>query len=522
MDEVPGITLTSEIGHGGFGTVYLARDTVVGRDVAVKIDQRTLSTESDQRRFTREVTAAGQVSAHPNIVTLLSGGVTRTGRPYLVMELCPGGSLDTKLRESGPLPPAEALRVGIAIADALAAAHAVGILHRDVKPANILITAYGAPALADFGLASLPAHWDMATMSQIVLTPSFAAPESFERNAETPQADVYSAGATLYTLLAGRPPRWTDSGPPSLVEMVKLSQEPLPPLHIPGFPGLMDAITHATAPNPAHRTPTAAALRDELLSVAAKTLPESDLRQHAPAVEFGMTPGPSSNAMPTQAMPGQVSTSAPGPTGDDGTSYGPPMPPTSGPAPKRASKRMIALIAAAAVVLLGGGAWGAGVLLDRGKDPAENNLAGDSAADKGTNATGDGAEGDDIADDNALPVQGADEPTSTVEAADLPQVGSCWGGLVTISGQAPTAKEVSCDEDHYWYAFAVGTLDPDTDYTMEETLNADPVAETTCNLNALARHLGKEPPEDVEIAVLGPRQYLADQGDRTFACLATT
>ena len=126
--------------------------------VAVKVDQRTLDTETEQRRFLREAGAAGRMSGYPGIVTVHDAGILADDRPFLVMQLCTGGSLTAWVKAEERPAQARVREVGVRVADALAAAHAQGVLHRDVKPANILIDDYGTAGLADFGLAALPDH----------------------------------------------------------------------------------------------------------------------------------------------------------------------------------------------------------------------------------------------------------------------------------------------------------------------------------------------------------------------------
>lgn len=585
--EVPGIALGRELGHGGFATVYLGRDVVVGREVAVKIDRRALVDESDRRRFNREVTAAGQVSAHPNIVTLLSGGITSGNRPYLVMELCPGGSLGDRLAR-GPLPAAEVLGVGIAIADALAAAHAVGILHRDVKPANILVTAFGAPALADFGLASLPAEWELPTMSRHALTPSFAAPETFTRNASSVQADVYSLGATLYALLVGRPPRWTEAGPPPLGALIAGAHTPLPPLDVPDLPALTDVIARATAPEPADRTPSAAALRDELLAVAGGRL-TADLRRYAPAIGAA---GPAAAAAaapativdpaaraalpeprtlslgPPAPPPVQAAGSKPdrtavlpahevgGPGGFATTTPGGsvlvPVVPASPAQPPRRRVRKAAIAGTCLAVVLAAGGLGYAALHDSGPNRAATS-AQDDATDKdrsddarattghgtgagaatssgradagrshqstGNRGAGDQAQGNPSSDGSPDDPAARTPSNGPVDPTLLPSAGTCWGGIVRIAGQAPVAKQVNCSDEHYWEAFAVGTLDPATDYSRDASIQSDPVVLRTCTRATLGAYLGNVPSIVAEITALGPTEHDVDLGSRAFVCL---
>ncbi len=152
---IPGMADWRAIARGGFAIVWQARQESLNRLVAVKVDERKLDTEAEQRRFLREAGAAGRMSGHPGIVTVHDAGLLGDDRPFLIMELCPGGSL-TRWMTADPRPSQRRVRdVGVRIADALSAAHLLGVLHRDVKPANILIDAYNNAGLADFGLAAL-------------------------------------------------------------------------------------------------------------------------------------------------------------------------------------------------------------------------------------------------------------------------------------------------------------------------------------------------------------------------------
>jgi len=177
--DIPGHTITGVLGTGGFATVYRSWQVAVGREVAVKVDSRVLLSERDQRRFFREVTAAGRLSGHPHVIDLYDAGTLGDGRPYLVMELCPAGSLNDELHRSGPMRAARVRGIGTGIADALAAAHAAGVLHRDIKPANILINRYGVVGLSDFGLASIVATSGEQSVTRDALTPAYAPPETF-------------------------------------------------------------------------------------------------------------------------------------------------------------------------------------------------------------------------------------------------------------------------------------------------------------------------------------------------------
>jgi serine/threonine protein kinase len=311
--EIPGHTVTSVLGTGGFAAVYRGWQRAVGREVAIKIDNRVLFSERDRRRFFREVTAAGRLSGHPHVIDVYDAGMLGDGRPYLVMELCPGGSLNDELRRYGPMSAQRVTSIGVRLADALAAAHAAGVLHRDIKPANILINQYGVVGLADFGLASIIAATGEQTVTRDALTPAFAPPESFRSAEPTTAADIYSLAATLYMLLAGRPPRFPAGEPsPGLATIAVLHDRPVE--DVPGAPPeLMAILRRGLAADPGQRPATAAALRDAL---AALDLPSGGQPAPARHPTVGRQPDPGRPA----AASGPGSGSAP-----------PPAPATSAP-----------------------------------------------------------------------------------------------------------------------------------------------------------------------------------------------
>ncbi|MQY27806.1 serine/threonine-protein kinase [Nocardia aurantia] len=193
-----------EVGHGGFGVVYRCREPELERMVAVKL--LLSEVHGDERgRFVREQRALGRLSGHPHIVQVLRIDLTATGRPFIVMPYFTRGSLDRVVRATGPLRWPDALSIGVRMAGALAAAHAVGIVHGDVKPGNILLTDYGEPLLSDFGIA----RFGDETMSASALvqgTPAYTAPEVLRGAVQNAVADVYGLGATLYYLTTGHCP----------------------------------------------------------------------------------------------------------------------------------------------------------------------------------------------------------------------------------------------------------------------------------------------------------------------------
>ena len=258
--DIPTIGDWQPLARGGFATVWRARQLTLDRPVAVKVDDRTLDTEVERRRFLGEAKAAGNLSGHPGIVTVHDAGILADGRPYLVMKLCTGGSLTSWLRPDRRQGAERVCSVGVRIADALAVAHAQGMLHRDVKPANILIDSYGNPGLADFGLAAPEPG------SQTAMTVAYAPPEVILGHPPTEFGDVYQLAATLYALLSGRPPSKSTAGAVSLADRVaRLKDVPEP---IPGVPDdLMRVILDGLAFAPADR-PTAAQFRDRLAALA--------------------------------------------------------------------------------------------------------------------------------------------------------------------------------------------------------------------------------------------------------------
>ena len=260
--HIRGLSEWRPLARGGLALVWEARQSLLARLVAVKVYQHEL-TAGDEGSFAREAGAVGRLSDHPGIVTAYDAGVLPDKRPYLIMELCPGGSL-TRWLDPENRPTEEQVRsVGIRIADALAAAHACGVIHRDVKPANILIDGFGHPRLADFGLATV-AGTEAAT-ARLRVTPAYAPPEAFGMVQRATEAgDVFSLAATLYALLAGSSPRSVDAAV-GLEEMLEVATRPIAPL--PGVNWfLMDALMTALSHDPAAR-PTAASFCDRLRSV---------------------------------------------------------------------------------------------------------------------------------------------------------------------------------------------------------------------------------------------------------------
>ena len=271
--SIPGVEELEPVGRGGFAVVYRGWQPEYQRYVAVKV----LEPSTDPAvvgRFRREVRAMGAVSDHPNVVPIYGAGVV-DGRGYMVMPLLSGGTLDDKIR-SGPLDAPEVVRIGRALADALAASHQIGLLHRDVKPANVLFTAYGDPQLADFGIARFADA--TATYTGFAATVAYAAPEVLQGEPATPASDVYSLGATLHAALRGEAPFRRVDGEPAVATAMRVLWDEPAHLKAAGVPAALAAVVErAMAKDPALRYPTAQALRHALdtvdLGIAARKRP---------------------------------------------------------------------------------------------------------------------------------------------------------------------------------------------------------------------------------------------------------
>jgi serine/threonine protein kinase len=503
--QISGLRDWRALARGGFATVWAARQESLNRLVAVKVDQRTLDSDSEQRRFLREAGAAGRMSGHPGIVTVHDAGILTDNRPYLVMELCDGGSL-TKWVRAKERPTAEQVReVGVRIADALAAAHARGVLHRDVKPANILIDSYGHAGLADFGLAALPDPGNELSDTLEAITPAYAPPEAFHRQPPTEVGDVYSLGATLYALLAGHPPRWPETGSLTITEMLQRHEEPIE--RIAGIDdGLMDALLAAMATDPADR-PTAARFRDLLNEVNLAPPPPHARRAVTPA-NGAATDSDTSTTELDRSTRRKAPAGVAGASARPGSARAGPeqesWPEGGGPKPdQRARRGRIGIVIAAAVVLASAVALSLISLLPRqvvGEPPVGSPTATASSG------------GSPASELSASPSP-ARTRTQTPKVA-MPPEPECWGGVHNYADSPLIGIRADCNETHLYQTFAVGALNSVP--LRQSKLEALPQVKKVCKARVVNRMLDeadRRPDWDIEAL------YPQEDGEMFYRCI---
>ncbi len=261
--------LEREIGAGGMSVIFLGRDEVLDRPVAVKVLRGGFEDSGVGARFRREGRTAARLS-HPNVVQVYDAGEDELDEhevSYIVMEYIPGGDLGKLVAEKGPLKEKELARIGADVASGLAHAHNKGIIHRDIKPQNILIDDYGRPKLADFGVARALGATESTQTGSYLGTASYSSPEQLRGEEATPKSDIYSLGCTLYEAAVGEPPFF---GGPLAVANQQLTKSPPPPrtrgvsLSEPFEALILDCL----AKDPADR-PSAAGLQERLLRASA-------------------------------------------------------------------------------------------------------------------------------------------------------------------------------------------------------------------------------------------------------------
>jgi eukaryotic-like serine/threonine-protein kinase len=303
--------LQQPIGHGAMGTVWRARDTVLARDVAVKEVRVRGAASSDETRVLyertlREARTAARLN-HPAVVTVFDV-VEADGSPWIVMELVEARSLEQVLATSGPLSPHRAAELGIRLLGALECAHAAGILHRDVKPSNVLLGPDGRAVLTDFGIATLDGEPGLTQTGMVLGTPGFTPPERVRGELASPASDLWSLGATLYAAVEGHGP--FDRAGSSMAVLAAVAHEEAPPARSAG--ALQPAIAALLRRDPQAR-PDAAAAGARLAAAARGGQPGSQGgpvpagRDRAPSTTPGGPPPAGPDRAPSTLPGGQPS-----------------------------------------------------------------------------------------------------------------------------------------------------------------------------------------------------------------------
>ena len=256
--------LSGLLGAGGMAEVFLAHDRMLGRDLALKVLKEHYA--KDERfvgRFWREARSAAALN-HPNVVQIYDQGRAEDGRYYIAMEYVPGGSLKDLILRRGPLGPSEAARLASQVAEALHAAHRRGIVHRDIKPQNVLLDEAGDAKVADFGIALAASRSSTSGTNLLFGTPSYMSPEQAMGERVGPESDLYSLGVVLYEMLTGTVPFAAEGA--LATAMKHLTEPPLPPRRRnASVPEAMDALVMGLlSKDPEDRYPSAAQLIEDL------------------------------------------------------------------------------------------------------------------------------------------------------------------------------------------------------------------------------------------------------------------
>ncbi len=290
------------LGGGGMAKVFLARDRVLGRDVALKILREQYAEDTEfVERFRREAKSVASLN-HPNVVQVYDQGRSGDGRYYIAMEYVPGGTLGDRIDVEVTLDPGESARLASQVAGALQAAHGRGIVHRDVKPQNVLLTAAGEAKVADFGIARAASATSLSLTSLVLGTARYMSPEQALGEPVGPASDLYSLGVVLYEMLTGEAPFEAESL--VAIAMKHVNEPPRPPRGLnPNVPEEMDALVMGLlAKRPEDRYASAAELAEDLrrtgdgLPPAFVGASEGAETVRAPAVPSPPAPG-STNGM---------------------------------------------------------------------------------------------------------------------------------------------------------------------------------------------------------------------------------
>ena len=339
-------SIVRTLGSGGMAKVYLAHDEVLDRDVALKVLREQFAEDEEfVERFKREAQSAAALS-HPNIVQIYDRGETEHATSYIAMEYVPGGTLKERISSSGPLEPEVAASLAAQIAEALIAAHERAVVHRDIKPQNLLLTATEEVKVADFGIARAASAATISQRSVVLGTASYMAPEQALGEPATPKSDLYSLGIVLYEMLTGKLPYTAEN--PVAVSMKHVTELPRPPQEVnPQIPeGLSALVVKLLAKDPKARYADAAELAEDLRRAL----------EGLPPIAAGNDLGTTQLATRETVPPPRVAASR-----------------------RRGASRSpwVLVVTLALLVMLGGLGWGLSKdRWEQGSQPAEKKLAG--------------------------------------------------------------------------------------------------------------------------------------------------
>ena len=497
------------IGRGGMAEVHLGYDTRLSRVVAIKLLRSDIAGDPTfQARFRREAQSAAALN-HPAVVAvydsgeeelLQPGGASRTV-PYIVMEYVEGHTVRELLSEGEAVPIPEAVEIVSGVLDALEYSHRVGIVHRDIKPGNILIDAYGGPRLSDFGLAAIQREGIDSSVTLETMTPNFAPPEAFTLAAPSPRGDVWSMGAVLFALLTGRGPRRTaDGAPQSLPEIINHLSVPVDTsdTRIPEV--LRPLLDRALHPDPAQRYRDGNELTEALtrageLSNVALNAPHSALR-------------------PPHPRPASI------PTPTDGS---------------RHSSRALMLLAlgVTAGVVISAAVLGAIRLIDSVPSASRASQRASASPIPHAGARAEQGAGSHPSTTTWATVPGSRKASPSPSTAPAPAqvnaqgipysdgmpwpLGTCLSRTTSVVG-GTSISQADCSQAD-WIVFAGGTFDPATTAsTATEAMRNDPQVTATCTSDYAQRY-GLDLSTSYTINTLGPNDEEWAAGSRGFACV---
>ncbi len=425
------------IGQGGMGEVWLGRDETLRREVAIKrVGLAPGASATDSARALREARSSAGLS-HRNVVTVYDV-LEEDDQIWLVMEFVPGRSLSEIIKQDGPVDPAVVADIGAQVADGLAAAHAAGTTHRDVKPGNVLVSAQGVAKISDFGIARIEGDPALTQSGLVSGTPGYFSPQLARGGAPGPADDVWALGATLYAAVEGHPAYRHRTNPVAVLH--DIASGPPPDPQRAGF--LAPALERMMDRDPASRWAMADAAH-VLRRLATEHAADATREQTVPGSAGPVAAGPASSGPPDRdppaPTPAPVSAPAPAPT--------PVAPPRR---PLRRSRPVapttVGLLALVLVLVLAGGAWW--LLRDEGGTSG----AGTSATDSGTRDStegGTGGAGQDEGSGEGNPARGPARSrprsswsgtTTRPRRAAATRRGPCWGRRCSRRAASPTTR----------------------------------------------------------------------------------